>query len=60
MRTVQALVLGRGGVDEQVEAVVAERAGTGQVHVVVVGVIALVAGGCIETKIAVRDATYYF
>ena len=55
MRTVQALVLGRGGVDEQVEAVVAERAGAGQVHVVVVGVVALVAGGCIETQIAVRD-----
>ena len=53
-------MLGRGGVDEQVEAVVAERAGASQVHVVVVGVVALVAGGCIETQIAVRDATYYF
>ena len=48
-------MLGRGGVDEQVETVVAERAGASQVHVVVVGVVALVAGGCIETQIASRD-----
>ena len=47
---------GRGGVDEQVEAVIAERAGAAHVQVVVVGIVALGAGGCIETQITVGDA----
>ena len=47
-------MLGRGGADEHVEVVVAERAGAGQVHVVVAGVVALVASSGGLADVAIR------
>ena len=54
LRAVHALVLGRAGVDEHVEVVVAERAGAAHVHVVVAGVVALVASSGGLADVAIR------